>query len=161
MKGNIYTSINPNLQLWKELNSNLNTISYEKTKENLITSNSPINSDSDRNIDYFTANTTEDLKIEDKLNQINKLYQVENFKKIYAYKETLKMISPYNLDKYKKINFIGNEKKINNMVNPYKHLEYSPTSKSYNLIRDNFKKHVEEVLKYKHLERGENKKLKK
>ena len=86
---------------------------------------------------------------------------MENFTKKYAHKETLKIISPYNSEKFKKINFIGNENKINNMLSPYKHLEYSPNSKSNNLIRDVFKKHSEEVLKFKHLERGEKKKTKK
>jgi hypothetical protein len=101
------------------------------------------------------------LKTKEKINEINKLYQVENFKSKYAYKDSSKIFSPYNSEKFKKSNFIGNENKINNMRNPFNHLEYSPNSKYYNLIRDNFKIHSEEVLKFKHLERGENKKPKK
>lgn len=135
-------------------------MSYENTKENLKTNSSPRLSDSDSNIDYLIANTSENLLVEDKMNQLKKLYQVENFTKKYAYKQTLKIMSPYNSEKFRKINFVGNERKINNMVNPYKHLEYSPSSKSHNLIRDGFKIHAEEVLKFKHLERGENRKAK-
>ncbi len=120
---------------------------------------SPMNSDSDNKIllDYLVANTAEN----DKKTQLSKLYQVENFTKKYAYKETLKVLAPFNCERFKKLNFTGNEYKINNMLSPYKHLEYSPNSKRYNLQRDAFKNHVEEVLKNKHLDRGEVKKAKK
>jgi len=46
------------------------------------------------------------------------------------------------------------------MINPYNHLEFSPNSKRYNLVRDNFKKHSEEVLRFKHLGRADTKKSK-
>lgn len=137
-------------------NSNVTSVSYENTRENAIINSTPGSSQND----YLSADTTENLRIEDKLSQLKGLYQVENFKKNYAYKNSLKILAPYDSEKFKKMNYLSNENKINNMVSPYKHMEYSPNSKSFNLIKDNFKKHAEEVLKFKHLERGENKKSK-
>ena len=159
VKGNIYASSNPYLGACKELNTNATSVSYECSKENVVTHSSPRNSENDKNFDYFIANTAENLRIEDKISLLKGLYQVENFKKHYAYKDSLKVLSPYNSEKFRKINFLGNQNKINNMLNPYKHREYSPDSKSHNIVKDSFKKHAEEVLKFKHLlERGENKK---
>jgi len=45
------------------------------------------------------------------------------------------------------------------MLNPFNHEEYSAGKKNYNMIRDNFKIHSEELLRFKHLERNDNKKI--
>jgi hypothetical protein len=42
------------------------------------------------------------------------------------------------------------------MNNPYSHLEYHPNIKEFNLKKDNFTKHIEDTIRFKHLlERGE------
>jgi hypothetical protein len=113
-----------------------------------------------RSMDHINSNTEENLNLKPRIKDFGKLYQAENYKKNYAYINNLKKLFPYDSIDYKKVNFVGNNLKINNMQNPYEHLEYSPNTCKYNLKRDNFKVHSEQVLKLKYLERGENKKIK-
>lgn len=100
-------------------------------------------------------------ELEFKLSQIAKLYEVEKFKNKYANKETLKILCPLkSSEKYKKEIFQANTLKINNMLNPFNHSEYTADCKIHNLVKDEFKKHAEEVLRFKHLERNESRKVK-
>jgi hypothetical protein len=79
------------------------------------------------------------------------LYKVTNYKKRLANKDTSNLISPYSSPKFKKENFLGNFSKINNMNNPFSHLEYFPNMKDYNLRKDHFTKHIEDTIRFKHL----------
>jgi len=104
-------------------------------------------------------NYSNSKKLETKINHIAKR-EVGNFANIYAYKETLKIFNlPKSSEKFKKENYQANNQKINNMLNPFNHVEYSAGKKNYNMIRDNFKIHSEELLRFKHLERNDNKKI--
>ncbi len=42
------------------------------------------------------------------------------------------------------------------MVNPYSHLEYFPNMKEHNFKMDNFKRHSEEIVKFRNLIEKEN-----
>ncbi len=107
-------------------------------------------------------NPCDELKeLESKINEKSKLFNVESFKNKYANKETLKILGPLkSCEKYTKEIYKASTLKINNMLNPYNHLEYSPSAKNHNMLRDKFKLHSEELLRFKHLGRNENKKLK-
>ena len=43
------------------------------------------------------------------------------------------------------------------MINPYVHSEYFPNFKEHNYKMDNFKKHSEQLLKYRILNEGDEK----
>ena len=79
------------------------------------------------------------------------LCKAENYKSRLANKDTSYLIAAYISPHFKKENFSGNSNKINNMTNPYNHLEFFPSSKEHNFKKDNFKKHSEDVLRFRHL----------
>lgn len=98
------------------------------------------------------------MELQYKINQIAKLYEPDSFKNKYSGKDTLKILVPLkSSEKFKKESYQPNSLKISNMPNPFKHLEYFPGSKNHNMVRDNLKEHAEQLLRFKHLERKENK----
>ena len=108
----------------------------------------------------FRSNSYIDEDMQKELYKVD-FYRVENYKKRLANKNTSNLISPYSSPKFKKENFLGNFHKINNMVNPFDHSEYFPMIKDHNLKRDNFTKHSEETIRFKHLLEGRDNKKKK
>lgn len=153
----------------KDLKSSISQVSEENTQnkgETMKLGNSdsvlilPKISNKESN-DYNTNNANLSKELETKINQLSKLYEVENYKNKYSNKETLKILNLLkSSEKFKKENYQANTNKINNMLNPYNHNEYSPGDKNHNMIRDNLKIHAEQILRFKHLERNENKKNK-
>lgn len=113
-----------------------------------------------KSLDYNHENSLENVRVQNRLIELSKLYKVENNKNKLVYKDTSNVFSLNKSEKFIGENFQANSSKINNMKNPFTHLEYFASTKSHNMIKDHFKKHSEEVLRFKHLERGDPKKSK-
>ena len=147
-------SINPENQ---EFKSN-STIQLKNTDKDLILPKIHLNIN--ENI-IKNDNSTIAKELEIKINHLAKLYEVESYKNKFSNKATFNILCPLNCsEKFKKESYRGNSLKINNMLNPYDHSEYLPDSKKHNMVKDHFKKHSEELLRFKHLGRNENSKVK-
>lgn len=130
--------INKQFQIFTDLNNN-----YKNSEENIF--------------DYKMTTSAElEAQLQEKIKSMPKLHKFENFKDKYGNKNTFKIFTLINGIQSKQDKDI----KINKMMSPYNHLEYSPNNKRYNFIKDNFKKHAEEILRFKHIERGETKRTK-
>jgi len=140
----------------------LDTLDQEffENKNNYLYTNaeSSRNLNNEAYLEYIGSNTAENSPQNDKINHLANIHRAENFKKHYAYKKTLKCMSSNNTEKFKKENFLKDLNKINNMQNPFYHIEYTPNSKNHNMYKDYFKMHSEELLKFKLLERTDNNK---
>ena len=147
VKGNLFAQKNTFLFGIKDIIKKINTNTNEE-KNNCLLKN-------DYDLKVY-RNYDENIQNDKKF---SKNFDKENYRDKFAHKDTSKIISLIDVDKFKQKNYLGNSVKINNMMSPFDHREYSPISKDYNLVKDAFKSHSEQVLKLKHLERGDTKKF--
>lgn len=76
----------------------------------------------------------------------------DNFHSIHSRCPIKNMISPLRENKiYTSQNFEYRIGKINNSASPYSHLEFAPTAKEHNYVRDNLSAYTEAVLKNRNL----------